>query len=76
MTCLPIYHSVFPFSMHLSQQSVEEIIFHIGCTRLSSLPLNTLDDTSKYNDPYIFMYNNLGRRKANSLARRNGASKQ
>lgn len=64
MTCLPIYHSVFPFAMHLSQQSVKEIIFHIGCTCLFSLPLSILEDASKYNDPYIFMYNNLEKRKA------------
>lgn len=70
VTCLPIFHSVFPFTMHLSQQRLEEIIFHIGCTCLCCLS-TFLEDASRCNDPYIFLYNNLGKRKANCLALRN-----
>lgn len=71
VTCLPIFHSVFPFTMHLSQQRLEEIIFHIGCTCLFLLPLNIPRRCIKMQWSLYFPVNNLGKRKANCLALRN-----
>lgn len=41
MTCLPIYRGVLPFTVHSSQQSIEEIIFPRGGTCLCAWPPKT-----------------------------------